>query len=369
MSIWLVLALMTLAAILAVLAPLARRREAAAGTDVVVYRDQLAEIGRDEARGAIGAEEAGAARLEVQRRLLAADARRDPAVAASPREPAWRRRVVAVLAFVLIPTAAATTYLAIGRPDLPDEPIAARLAAPPDHQNIADLMGRVEARLASHPDDGEGWAVIAPVYLQMSRYQDAAHAFDQAERLLGPSADRAAGRGEALTLAAGGVVTADAKEAFQDALKRSPKMPRARYWLARAAAQDGDTAAAAAAYRSLIKDAPAGAAWLPVVRQALAEEALGADGKMPAVDPKVLAGVPADQRLARIHGMVEGLADRLKAAPRDLGGQLRLVRAWAMLGDRDKAKAAAAAANAAFADDAAAKQRIADLLLGLGLAG
>jgi cytochrome c-type biogenesis protein CcmH len=368
MSIWLVLALMTLAAILAVLAPLARRREAAAGDDVVVYRDQLAEIGRDEARGAIASDEAAAARLEVQRRLLAADARR---VKSRPgrNDAVWRRRLVAVLAFALIPSVAAATYLVIGRPDLPDEPIAARLAAPPDHQDIGDLVGRVEARLASHPDDGQGWAVIAPIYLQMGRYQDATHAFTEAERLLGPSADRAAGLGEALTLAAGGVVTDDAKAAFQEALKQRPGMPRARYWLARAAEQDGNAAAAAAAYRALIGEAPAGAAGLPVVREALAEEALGPDGKMPAVDPKALAAVPAAKRLDTIRGMVEGLADRLKSAPRDIGGQLRLVRAWTMLGDKDKAKAAAAAATAAFADDADAKQRIADLLLGLGLAG
>jgi cytochrome c-type biogenesis protein CcmH len=368
MSIWLVLALMTLVAILAVLLPLARRGEGAAGDDVAVYRDQLAEIGRDAGRGAIAAEDAAAARLEVQRRLLAADARRRQAAPAG-REALWRRRVVAVLAFVLIPTAAAATYLAIGRPDLPDEPIAARLAAPPDRQNIGDLVGRVEARLASHPDDGQGWSVIAPVYLQMGRYADAATAFANAERLLGPNADLSVGRGEALTLAAGGVVTADAKAAFRDALGRSPKMPRARYWLARAAEQDGDGAAAAAAYRALIKEAPADAAWLPVVRQSLAAEALGRDGALPAVDPQKLAAMPPAQRLQTIRGMVEGLAARLKDQPHDLGGQLRLMRAWAMLGDAAKAKAAAAAATGAFAGDDAALRRIDDLLLGLGLSG
>ena len=73
--------------------------------------------------------------------------------------------------------------------------------------------------------------------------------------------------------------------------------------------------------------------------------------------------------LQTIRGMVEGLAARLKDQPHDLGGQLRLMRAWAMLGDAAKAKAAAAAATGAFAGDDAALRRIDDLLLGLGLSG
>jgi cytochrome c-type biogenesis protein CcmH len=81
----------------------------------------------------------------------------------------------------------------------------------------------------------------------------------------------------------------------------------------------------------------------------------------------MLENVDPDERLATIRGMVEGLAARLKEKPRDLGGQLRLIRAWTMLGEPGKAKTAATDARAAFADDPAAQRRIADLLLGLGL--
>jgi cytochrome c-type biogenesis protein CcmH len=368
MTIWLVLALMTLAAIFAVVVPLARRPEAAAGDDAAVYRDQLGEIERDRARGLLAPEEATAARLEVSRRLLAAGT--DPMrQAASQPERLWRRRAIAVLAFLAIPTLAGATYLSVGSPGLPDEPLAARLALPPEHQSLAELVGRVEAHLTTHPDDGKGWAVVAPVYLQVGRFGDAVQAFRNARRLLGPSAELSAGLGEALAMQAGGVITADAKAAFQDALKLDPKMPRARFWLARAAEEEGHGAAAAATYRALIKEAPSNAPWLPVVRQALAAEALGSEGRMPAVDPKVLANASPQQRMATIRGMVETLAAQLAAQPHDLGGQLRLIRAWVMLGDRGKAKAAEAAATAAFAGDAAARQRIGDLALGLGIEG
>lgn len=43
--------------------------------DLAVYRDQLAEIGRDIERGVLTGEQADAARTEVQRRILATDQR------------------------------------------------------------------------------------------------------------------------------------------------------------------------------------------------------------------------------------------------------------------------------------------------------
>ena len=78
---WLVLALMTAAAMFAVLWPLARsQRVDGNASDVVIYRDQLHEIERDRASGTIGTAEADAARVEVSRRLLAAaDAQAPPA--------------------------------------------------------------------------------------------------------------------------------------------------------------------------------------------------------------------------------------------------------------------------------------------------
>ena len=78
---WLVLALMTAAAVFAVLWPLARGQRVDRGaSDAVVYRDQLDEIERDRASGTIGAAEAEAARIEASRRLLAAaDAGMPPA--------------------------------------------------------------------------------------------------------------------------------------------------------------------------------------------------------------------------------------------------------------------------------------------------
>ena len=126
MLFWLISALMTGAAVLAVLWPLSRVRaaEPARLADMAVYRDQLAEIDRDRARGLLGAREAEAARVEVSRRLIAAADRESMPVAGSALT---RRRAAAVLALAGVPLLALGVYGALGSPGLPDAPLAARL--------------------------------------------------------------------------------------------------------------------------------------------------------------------------------------------------------------------------------------------------
>src|SRR5438128_6010066 len=140
MTLWLVIALMTAAAILAVLWPLSRRAALASGSDVEVYRDQLDEIERDRAAGRISEGEAEAARVEVSRRLLAAA---DVPSAAPRTVAAWRRRAVALAALLLLPLGAASLYLALGSPGLPGQPQAARRDAPPEQRSVAELVSRI----------------------------------------------------------------------------------------------------------------------------------------------------------------------------------------------------------------------------------
>ena len=162
MTLWFLLAMMTVAAVFAVLWPLGRRPAAiSAGHDLRVYRDQLDEIGRDRAAGRIGETEAEAARIEVSRRLLAA-AEQD--AAAPMASPPSRRRAVALAALVLLPLVSGGLYLALGSPSLPGQPLAARAdqqATPP----IEQLVAQVESYLESNPQDGRGWvqAVTADV--------------------------------------------------------------------------------------------------------------------------------------------------------------------------------------------------------------
>jgi cytochrome c-type biogenesis protein CcmH len=374
MTLWFGIALMTAAAVWAVLWPLARRgNELRSGSEVAVYRDQLAEIERDRAAGLIGESEAVGARVEVSRRLIAAaDAQPGPPSSAS--SATWRRRAVALVALVVLPFGAAAFYLALGSPSLPDQPLAPRLAASRSDPSVDTLIAQVEEHLSRRPEDGRGWEVIAPVYLRLGRFDDAVKARRNALRLNGATGEREAALGEALVFAANGVVTAEAKAAFERAIALDANRVEARYFLGLAAEQDGDYSQAAATWRALLEAAPPDAPWIDVLRGALARVNPGGATGSPRIDPsdeQVTASrqLGPEQRKAMIEGMVERLSERLHRDGADVDGWLRLVRSYLVLGQPEKARAAVIDARRALAGDAIKLRRLDDLLRGLGLEG
>jgi cytochrome c-type biogenesis protein CcmH len=372
MMLWIIFAFMSVAAILAVLWPLARkpRRDAArSGSDLIVYQDQLEEIGRDRSAGLIGEAEAEAARIEVSRRLLAAADTQPPAP--PPTQPRWHRRAAAFAALVVLSLLPVGLYVVFGSPNLPGQPAFARVAPSPGQQSAANLIAQAEEKLARNPNDGAGWEVIAPIYMRLGRFDEAVMARRKSLAFNGETAKRDSDLGEALVGAANGVVTGEAKQAFERAVALNPREAEARYFLGLADEQDGNREGAAAKWRAMLEDAPRDAPWVGFVRQALARvTGEGVAGRRPNADEMAAAeGMPDEQRAEMIRGMVAKLADRLHADGTDVDGWLRLVRAYAVLGDRDKARGAAADAKRALGDHPEQIKRIDDLVKGLGLEG
>jgi cytochrome c-type biogenesis protein CcmH len=360
MTLGLILALMTAAAIFAVTWPLARHAgPARSGSDIAVYRDQLDEVERDLAAGLIGKTEAEAARVEISRRLLGAA---DAAQAAPPaaNAAAWRRRAVAVASLLVLPIVAGGLYLRLGSPELASaQPVALRNVAPAE-QSVESLLAQAEAHLTRNPEDGRGWELLAPVYMRLDRYSESVAAWRNALQLLGESAELQSNLGEALTAEANGVVTADAKEAFVRAVALDETIVGARYYLGLAAEQDGQREKAAKIWRDLIAEAPAGAFWVSNVRDALARVESPSTTPPPAPGAAQMTAVadqPPEQDAAMIHGMVDRLAARLKQDGSDLDGWVRLVRSYKVLGEAEKARAAAADAQQALAGDSGKLQQ------------
>ena len=298
--------------------------------------------------------------------LAAADAERPAPSSANTA----LRRAVAVIAFVGLPVAAAALYLPLGSPRLPDFPLAERAQAPAASQPLDNLVAQVEAHLEKNPADGRGWDVLAPVLAKLGRFDDAIRAYRNAIATDGDSASRRADLGETIAAAAGGVVTSEAKAEFERAIALDADEAKASYFLGLAAEQDGRPGEAASIWRGMLSKAPPDAPWLPLVQAALTR--VGGGPAAPALSEDTIAAakdMTETDRSAMIRGMVDRLATRLKQNGDDVEGWLRLVRAYMVMGDRDKARGASADARQAVAGDAERLRALNEGLKNLGLDG
>jgi cytochrome c-type biogenesis protein CcmH len=367
MTLWFACALITALVAATVFLPLVRRRgEAAARVsyDRAVYRDQLAEIERDRARGVLSEVESAAARTEIERRLLSTAAASEamPARVSLPE-----RGVLAAVLAILVPLGALAIYLLEGAPTLPDQPYAGRAA----ERELAEMEGgsvdlakaeqALQAKVRDEPENGDAWFLLARTEAALGHWQQSAAAYQKALTLTRQRPDVAAAYGEMLVLAGDGMVSPAAHDAFAAALAHDPKNASARFYLGLALAQGGNAQGAIDAWQQLLADAPADAPYAPLVRQRLVETARAAGLPVPAAsaspvgpsadDMAAAASMTPEQRAQMIQGMVDRLADRLKENPNDLQGWLRLGRAYTVLDQNDKAADAFAHAATIDPDD------------------
>jgi len=352
MVIWFILLVMTAAAVMAVLWPLSRHfaMRGQVDPDTQFYREQIAEIERDLERGVLLPQEAEAAKAEAGRRLLRATGMQDSAHLAVGEPALRRRRAASALALSVVPILAIAIYGAYGSPHLfgrTPVPATQERAGAPD---LATAIAQIETHLAQNPQDGRGWEVIAPVYLRMGRVDDAVKAYEAALRYLGQDATRLSNYGEALVLAKDGLVSAEAEAAFEQAVKLDASSFKARFYLARAAEQDGQIEKAKAGYTELLSISPGDAPWAALVKEQLAR----LDGSQP--DPG--QGAEPQMEAEDILRMVSGLAERLESQGGSAEEWARLMRSYAVLGQRDKAAAAAQRARQALAQDDAGLRTI-----------
>ena len=320
------LALLTTATVGVLLIPLLRSRTASTGRldgELAIYRDQLAEIERERAAGTLPESEAAAARIEVERRILAVGDQPPPPAHAD----ATLHKVLPPVLALAIPLLALGLYLHAGRPGLPAAPFAAGQPPPASADepfSVEKLLAAARARLAAQPDDPEALSAL----------------------------------GEALTLEANGTVTRPAVDAFNKALAARADDPRALYYLGLHEAQSGDSRAALARWRALLAKSPTDAPFLPMLRAEI-ERVAKAAGLDPDIPPAptgmpqpsreqqdAMASMTPEQRQQAIRGMVEGLAARMKENPQDRAGWLRLANAWKVLGENGSAADAYAKADA-----------------------
>ncbi|HEU4826094.1 MAG TPA: c-type cytochrome biogenesis protein CcmI [Dongiaceae bacterium] len=347
---WIIAGLLTLGAAVALAAPLfdTRKFKSEDAFALAVYRDQLAELTRDEQRGLLSAEQAKAAQIEIERRILALDegAKFQPA-----RPPS---HILTLAMAVILPLAGFGLYLVLGSPHLPSQSAMERLAE--ERQRTSPEIQALEAKVAASPSDAQNWIDLGRAYAAVERAKDAADSFAKAMALGRGEPDLLRQYAHAAILAEQGRVTADAQAALRRVLGADPTDPTARFFLALGKAQNDDVEGALTDWLALERELPAEAPLRTLIAENIDKAARQLDkdpAKLPgrfaaaggnagpsADDMAAAAQMTPEQRQAFIESMVERLAARMKADPENIDGWIKLANAYGVLEKHDEARAA-----------------------------
>jgi cytochrome c-type biogenesis protein CcmH len=360
--------------------------------DLKVYRDQLAEVERDVARGVIPHEDAERARTEISRRILAADGSRS---SAAPQN-APNRILIGALG-ILLGAGSVALYLWIGQPGYGDLALKDRIAfaeqmrenrpsqqaavdsLPPfvPQENLSDefvtLMERLRETVAGRPDDLQGYMLLAQNEARMGNFAAAAAAQENLLRIKAESvtAEDIADYGELLVMAAGGYVSPEAETAFRAALARDETDGRSRYYIGLMMIQTGRPDITFRLWDGLLRRGPADADWIePILAQIeTVAQLAGVNYTVPAIGTGDARGPSAEdienagqmtpaERMEMIGGMVEGLSNRLATEGGPPQDWARLITSLAIMGNPDQALAVYTNAMEVFAGDPGAEDII-----------
>jgi cytochrome c-type biogenesis protein CcmH len=395
MTFWIAAAGIGLAVTALLLLALLRGRagdEPTAAYDLRVYRDQLREVDRDLARGVITPADAERLRTEVARRVLEADRAlgdgNGPEDTAAPPLPTLV--MAGLVAAVML--GGVWTYFRLGAPGYPDLPIAERLAmsdqlyrtrppqaaaeaaaaarapAPaPADPTFTALMDKLRSALKDRPDDLEGHRLLARNESGLGNYAAAMAAQRQVIAILGDSvsADDHAMLAEIMILGAGGYVSPEAEVEIKRALQLDPLNGTASYYAGLMFAQVGRPDRTFALWAALLERSQPGDPWVAPLRAQLMQVAseAGEDNYVlpgteaaPGPDADALAAaaeMTPEEREEMVRGMVARLSERLATQGGSAEEWARLITAYGVLGETDRAGAIWAEAQQRFGGRAA----------------
>ncbi len=393
---WIVCAALTGVVAMAIAAPLLRRHgpgaEPTAAYDLRVYRDQLREVERDLERGVIDLADAERLRVEIGRKVLAADRALERSGSTLRATGCWA--ALAVLAVLL--GGAFLIYQRIGQPERPDAPIAQRIAQaqelydsrpsqaeaeadapqrprPEADADYAALIERLREAVKKNPNDPRGLELLAEHEERLGNVIAAKDAQRRLVALRGDdvSADELA-RLAGLTIeAAGGIITSEGEDAVARALARDARNPQARFMVGLLHLQNGRPDRAFPIWAGLLAEGPENAPWIAAIRGSIGDLAWFA-GHPDYTPPEATAALPGpdadamsaaadmtpEEREQMIEGMVKGLETRLANQGGTPEEWARLISSLPMIGQKDHAADVLGEARKVFASDPAALELI-----------
>ncbi len=347
--------------------------------EIALYRDQLAEVERDLARGTLEQAEADRARTEIARRLLAAD---KAGVAQATNGPITANRLATALSLIVVVAGSLGTYVVLGAPGYQDLPLAQRIAAGDEMRDTRISQAEAEAEapalpainapedylamvaqlrdiVPQRPDDLQGWALLARHETALGNYAEAARAQDRVVRLKGADAtvEDAVLLLDLLVAAAAGYVSPEAEAIALTIRDRDDSNTAADYYLGLLYAQTDRPDIAFNLWRRVVEGGDPDSPHTEFARQQILNAAAmaGVEYELPDLPGPTADQVEAAQdmtdadRTAMIQGMVEGLAERLATDGGNSTEWARLINALGVLGETERAAAIWGEAQQVFA--------------------
>lgn len=376
-----------------------------AAYDLQVYRDQLKEVDRDLARGVLSPEDAKRVCAEVSRRVLAADSQLREGGDTGGQPKAAGLAMACVSALVLLGGSVAL-YDYLGVPGARDLPLKTRIAAsdaarsdrlsqaeaearmppidvsPQINEEFIALMKQLRDTVAARPNDIQGLTLLMRNEARLGNMDAAQDAQARIIKIKGPeaTAQEYATLADLMISAAGGYVSREAEAALRDALQRDPLHPTARYYLGLYLLQVDRPDSAFRTWSQLLEESRPDAPWVGPIRSRIEEVAWRAgvnNYQLPpleelrgpgAEDVEAAQELSTEDRQAMIRGMVQQLSDRLASEGGSAAEWARLIGAYGVLGETDRAAAVWQEAQGVFAGHADDLARIRSAAQSAGVA-
>lgn len=265
---WIIVAGLLLLALAIVLLPLWKNRPLDAvdhsRRNIAIARQRLAELKQQLQDGVLDQTEFDEQYAELQL-MLHDDLRDEPEATVQPQHGRW----IAVLLLVLIPSVSLFCYLLLG-----DANALAKAEFQANQSkavaNIADMVGKLEQRLKTQPDDTEGWMMLGRSYSYLQQYQKAADAFAELYRRQPDNLDVMLQYANNLAMARNGRMAGEPEQLVAEVLQRTPNNANALWLAGMAKAEQGNFAEAKTHWQKLLTLLPADSESLPQLQQMLA---------------------------------------------------------------------------------------------------
>ncbi len=384
MTFWITAGLFAVAAAYVLATAILRRHtreQHPAAFDLQVYRDQLAEVDRDLQRGVIATEDAERNRTEISRRILTADAQLR---AAQNSENEQKNSLILPIALGMVLVGGGMLgYVQLGAPGYGDQPLQerkinaklihdARLsqaeyektltprATPPLEAEFADLLQQLRVAVSQRPDDLTGQTLLARNEATAGNFTAAYRAQQNVMRLKRDAATTQdyLQLAEFMIIAAHGYISPEAEDALRVVLKRDPQTGLGRYYIGLMLIQAERPDLAFRAWNSLLQDSGPDAPWLNAVMSRMPDLAAyaGVDYTPPTFtsgpsqdDINAASDLSTEEQQEMIRGMVAQLSDRLATDGGTPQEWARLIGAYGVLGETDRAAAIWVNAQEVFA--------------------